>query len=136
MPAAGDPLRIMFRISSAECIRESWRPTSAGPRSPPVPSAPWQAAHSLSNRFLPEFALWPNTHAAARHDKPKIRREDRMLLREDEGPEMFRHVVGIAIHHAGGLPAHEVPHRVRSQAVDAIQIRPPLGSRLHRMLAH
>jgi hypothetical protein len=43
---------------------------------------------------------------------------------------MFGDVIGIAMDYAGGLPTHEVAHRIFAEAVDTIEIDAPPGTGL------
>src|ERR1035438_10252793 len=50
---------------------------------------------------------------------------------EEQRAEVLRHMIRIAIDHAGRLPAEEMPLCVRPLALDAIQIRAPFRARFH-----
>ena len=57
------------------------------------------------------------------------------LFCEGQGSEMLGHMIGIPVDYACGLPAHEVAPAIGAQTVDAVQVRPPLRSRFHGLLA-
>src|SRR2546429_1719441 len=55
---------------------------------------------------------------------------------ENQGAEMFRNVVGIAVRDTRGLPAQEASLRIRAQSIDAVKVNAPLGPCCHLFLAH
>jgi hypothetical protein len=59
----------------------------------------------------------------------------RALFPENQCSEVFGDVVGIAILNAGGLPAHEMAHRVRAKTVDTVEISAPFIAGLHPLAA-
>src|SRR5438876_891064 len=55
---------------------------------------------------------------------------------ENQGAEMFRNVVGIAVRDTRGLPAQEAALRIRAEPIDAVEVNAPLGPCCHLFLAH
>src|SRR5205807_9227743 len=54
---------------------------------------------------------------------------------ENQGAEMFRNVVGIAVRDTRGLPAQEAVLRIRAEPIDAVEVNAPLGPCCHLFLA-
>jgi hypothetical protein len=59
----------------------------------------------------------------------------KLLIGKNQGPEVFGHVVGVAVHNAGRLPAHETTLGIGTIAIDPVEVRPPPRPRLDRFLA-
>src|ERR1022692_3153866 len=96
-----------------------------------VRSEPLAVYAADSGGALAAHAVRAVATAAARFEPLPPGRERIRAAGENERAEVLGYMVRIAIDHTGGLPAEEMPPRIGSLTLDAIEICAPLRAGLH-----